>query len=184
MYSSPNLESICCFMSGSNCCLLSCIYDFSGGRWGGLVVPTQRIFLSFVIHIIKGFCIVHKTEVDAFLEFSCFFFDPTDVGSLISGSSAFSKSSLNIWKFSIHVLLKASLGKFQHYFARVWDECNCAGMWTFLALPFFGLERKLTSPSPLATAQSSKFVGILIATLKQHHLLPFETAQLKFLHLH
>ena len=65
-------------------------------------------------------------EVDVFLEFSCLFCDPMDVGNLISGSSAFSKYSLNIWKFSVHILLKPSLGNFEHYFASVWDECNCA----------------------------------------------------------
>ena len=67
-----------------------------------------------VIHTVKGFGIVNKAEIDVFLELSCFFNDPTDVGSLISGSSAFSKSSLNIWKFSIHVLLKPSLENFEH----------------------------------------------------------------------
>ena len=72
-----------------------------------------------VIHRVKGFGIVNKAEVDVFLELSCFFYDPADVGNLISGSSAFSKSSLNIWKFTIHVLLKPSLENFEHYFASV-----------------------------------------------------------------
>ena len=72
-----------------------------------------------MIHTVKGFSVVNEAEVDDFLEFSCFFYDPTDVGILISGSSAFSKSSLNIWKFSVHVLLKPSLENFQHYFASV-----------------------------------------------------------------
>ena len=70
-----------------------------------------------VIHIIKGFGIVNKAEVDIFLELSCFFDNPTDVGNLISGSSIFSKSSLNIWKFMVHVLLKRGLENFEHYFA-------------------------------------------------------------------
>ena len=70
-----------------------------------------------VIHTVKGFGIVNEEEVDVFLEFSCFFNAPTDVGTLISGSSAFSKSSLNIWKFPVHVLLKPSLENFEHYFA-------------------------------------------------------------------
>jgi len=74
----------------------------------------------------KGFSVVHEAEVGVFLEFSCFFYDPTDVCSLISGSSAFSKSSLNIWKFSIHMLLKPTLENFEHYFASVGNECNCA----------------------------------------------------------
>ena len=69
------------------------------------------------IYTVKGFGIIYKTEVDVFLELSCFFYDPTDVGNLIAGSSAFSKSSLNIWKFTVHVLLKPDLEDFEHYFA-------------------------------------------------------------------
>ena len=72
-----------------------------------------------VIHTVKGFGMVSKAEVDVFLELSCFFYDPADVGNLISGSSAFSKSSLNIWKFSVHILLKSDLENFEHYFASV-----------------------------------------------------------------
>ena len=72
-----------------------------------------------VIHTVKGFDIVNKAEVDIFLELSCFFNDPMDVGNLISGSSDFSKSSLNIWKFMAHVLLKPDLENFEHYFASV-----------------------------------------------------------------
>ena len=72
-----------------------------------------------VIHTVKGFPIVNKAEVDVFLEFSCFFGDPTDVGNVISASSAFSKSSLNIWKFTVHVLLKPGLENFEHYFTSV-----------------------------------------------------------------
>ena len=68
-----------------------------------------------MIHIVTGFSVVN--EADVFLEFSCFFYDPTNVGNLISGSSAFSKSSLNVWKFSVYVLLKSSLENFEHYFA-------------------------------------------------------------------
>ena len=72
-----------------------------------------------VIHTVKGFGVVNKAKIDVFLELSCFFYDPTDVGNLISSSSAFSKFSLNIWKFMIHVLLKLGLENFEHYFARV-----------------------------------------------------------------
>ena len=72
-----------------------------------------------VIHTVKGFGVVNKAEVDVFLEFSYFFDNPTDVGSLISGSSAFSKSSLNMWKFMVHVLLKPGLEDFVYYFASV-----------------------------------------------------------------
>ena len=77
-------------------------------------------FTQFImIHTVKGFGVVKKAEVDVFLEFSCFFDDPTGVGSLISGSSACSKSNLNIWKFTVHVLLKPGLENFEHYFASV-----------------------------------------------------------------
>ena len=79
---------------------------------------------------------VNEAEVDIFLEHSCFFYDPADVGSLISGSSAFSKSSLNIWKFTVHVLLKPGLENFEHYFASVWNECNCAIVWTSFGIAF------------------------------------------------
>ena len=88
---------------------------------------------------------IHTSEVLAqsmkqkkifFLEFSCFFYDPMDVGNLISGSSAFSKSNLNIWTFSIHILLKSSLENFEHYFTSVWDECNCGIVWTFFGTAF------------------------------------------------
>ena len=72
-----------------------------------------------VVHTVKGFGIVNKSEIDDFLELSCFFHDPMDVGNLISGSSAFSKTSLNIWKFMVHVLLKAGLQNFEHYFPSV-----------------------------------------------------------------
>ena len=79
-----------------------------------------------VIHTVKGFGVVNEVEVDVFLELSCFFDDPADVGNLIFGSSAFSKSSLNIWKFLVHILLKPSLENFEYYFASMRDECNCA----------------------------------------------------------
>ena len=72
-----------------------------------------------VIYTVKGFGIINKAEVDIFLELSCFFYDPVDVGNLTSGSSAFPKSGLNIWKFTVHVLLKPSLENFERYFARV-----------------------------------------------------------------
>ena len=94
--------------------------DFSGGRSGGLVSLLLKNFPQFVVtHTVKGFGIVNKTEVDFFLELSCFFNDLTDVSNLISVSSAFSKSSLNMWRFTVHVLLKPGLENFEHYFARV-----------------------------------------------------------------
>ena len=87
------------------------------------------------LNTVKGFGVVNKA-VDVFLELSRFFDDPTDVGNLISGSSAFSKSSLNIWNFMAHVLLKPGLENFEHYFASVWDESNCAVVWTFFGIAF------------------------------------------------
>ena len=84
-------------------------------------------FLQFVvIHTVKGFGMVNKAEVDVFLVFSCFFNDPADVGNLISGSSAFSKTSLNIWKFMVPVLLKSGLENIKNYFASMWNKCDCA----------------------------------------------------------
>ena len=78
-----------------------------------------------MIHTVKAFGIVNKAEIDVFLELSCFFYDPADVGNLISGSSAFSKTSLNIRKFTVHILLKPALENFEHYFTSMGDECNC-----------------------------------------------------------
>ena len=89
--------------------------DFSRGRTDSLVFPSLTQFV--VINTVKGFGIVNKAEIDVFLELSCFFDDPSDTGNLISGSSAFSKSNLNIWKFTVHVLLKPGLESFEHYFA-------------------------------------------------------------------
>ena len=107
-------------MSGSNCCYLTCIQI---SQEAGQVVWYSHLFKNspqfIVIHTVKGFGAVSKAEVDVFLELSCFVDDPADVGNLISGSSAFSKSSLNIWKFSVYVLLKPSLENFEHYLASV-----------------------------------------------------------------
>jgi len=75
-------------------------------------------------------------EIDVFLELSCFFDDPADVGNLISGSSVFSKTSLNIWKFTVYVLLKPGLENFKHYFTSGWDECNCVIVWAFFGIAF------------------------------------------------
>ena len=114
------LEPVCCSMSSSNCCFLTCIQI---SQEAGQVVWYSHLFQNFpqciVIHTVKGFGIVNKAEIDVFLELSCFFNDPVDVGNLISGSSAFSKASLNIWKFMVHVLLKPALENFEHYFTSV-----------------------------------------------------------------
>ena len=174
-------------MSGSNCCFLTWIQI---SQEAGQVVWYFHLLGNFpqfvVIRTAKGFSIVNETKVDVFLEFSSFFYDSMDAGNLISGSSAFSKSSLNIWKFSVHVLLKPSLENFEHYFASLWNECNCVVVWTFFSIfsLFWGLEWKLTFSSPVATAEFSKFAGILCAALSWLHILGFETAQLEFRHLH
>ena len=137
MYSFPKLEPVSCSMSGSNCCFLTCIKI---SQEAGQVVWYFHLFQKFsqfiVIHTVKGFGIVSKAEVGVFLELSCFFCDPTDDSNLISGSSAFFKSSLNIWKFSVHVLLKSHLENFEHYFTSLWDECNCAVVWAFFGIAF------------------------------------------------
>ena len=88
-----------------------------------------------MIHTVKGFGIVSKAEIYVFLELSCFH-DLADVGNLVSGSSAFSKTSLNIRKFTVHILLKPGLENFEHYFTSVWDECNCAVVWAFFGIAF------------------------------------------------
>ena len=106
-------------MSSSNCCFLTCIQI---SQEAGQVVWYSHLFQNFpvcVVHTIKGFGIVNKVEVGVFLELSCFFHDPADVGNLISGSSAFSKSTLNIWKFTVHELVKPGLENFEHYFTSV-----------------------------------------------------------------
>ena len=109
----------------------------------GKVVWYSHLFKNFpqfiVIHTVKGFVIVNEAEVDVLLEFSCFFYHTTDVGSLISGSSAFSRPSLNIWQFSVHIVLKPDLENFQRYFASMWSECYCVVVWTFFAIaPLWG----------------------------------------------
>ena len=108
-------------MSSSNCCFLTCIQV---SQEAGQVVCYSHLFKNFpqfvVIHTVKGFGVVNEAEIEVFLELSCFFYNPTDVSNMISGPSAFSKSSLNIWKFSVHVLLKPSLKDFEHYLASMW----------------------------------------------------------------
>ena len=137
MYSFPDLEPVYCSMFSSNCHFLTCIQS---SQEAGQVVWYSHLLKNFpqfvVIHTVKGFGIVNKAEVDVFLELSCFFNDPTDVGNLISSSSAFSKSSLNIWKFTVHIPLKPGLENYEHSFASVWDECNCAVVWTFFGIAF------------------------------------------------
>ena len=102
-------------------------------RWSGILI-SWRIFQFVVIHTVKGF--VNEAEIDMFLELSHFFNDAVDVGNLISGSSAFLKSCLNIWKFTVHIPLKHGLENFEHYFSGVWDEWFCAVVWIFFSVAF------------------------------------------------
>ena len=119
MYSIPDLEPVFCSTSSSNCCFQTCIQI---SQETGKVVWYSHLFKNFpqfaVIHTAEGFGIVNKAEIDGFLVLSCFFDDPADVGYLISGSSAFSKSSLNIWNFLVHLLLNPGLENFEHYSTR------------------------------------------------------------------
>ena len=124
-------------MSSSNRCFLTCIqisqvadkvvcYSHSWRIFHSLLWSTQSKASAWSI----------KAEIDVFLEFHCFPYDPVDVGNLISGSSAFSKTSLNIWKFMVHILLKPGLENFEHYFTDMWDECNCAVVWALFGIAF------------------------------------------------
>ena len=126
-----------CSMSSSNCWFLTCIQI---SQEAGQVVWYSHLLKNFpqfvVIHTVKGIGLVNKAEIDVFLELSCFFNDPTDVVNLISGSSAFSKSSLNIWNFTVHLLFKPDLENFEHYFTSLWDEYNCVIVWAFFGIAF------------------------------------------------
>ena len=132
-------------MSSSNYCFLTWIqalqeackviwYSHLFKNFSGFFL--SLFFFFFVIHTVKDFSIVNEAEVDVLLQFSWFFYDPMNIGNLISGSSAFSKSSLDIWMVSVHILLKPSLENFEHYFANVWDEYSCAVLWTFFGITF------------------------------------------------
>ena len=143
MYSFPNLVPVHCSRSGSNSCFLTCIQI---SQEAGQVVWYSHLLKNFsrfvVIYTVKGFGVVSKAKVDIFLEFSCFFSGPTDVGNLIFGSSAFSKSSLHIWRFRVHILMKSGLENFEHYFASMWNECNFAVVWTFSGIALLGIGMK------------------------------------------
>ena len=125
------------------CCFLTCIQI---SQEAGKVVWYSHLLKNFpqfaVIHTVKGFSIVNEAEVDDFLKLSCFFYDPTDVGNLISGSSTFPKSSLYIWKFSVHVLLKPTLKDFEKNFANTEMSTIVLYFEHSLALLFFGIEMK------------------------------------------
>ena len=124
-------------MSSSNCCFLICIQI---SQEADQVVWYSHLFKYFpqfvVIHTVKGFSIVNEAEIDVFLEFSCFFYDPMNVANLNSGSSSFSKASLYIWKFWIHILLKPNLEDFDHYLASMGSVWYCAVFCTFFDIAF------------------------------------------------
>ena len=133
MHSFPDIEPVCCSISDSNCCFLTCI-QISQKTIRSSGIHSKKFSQFVVIYTVKSFSVINEAEIDVFLEFSCFFDDPTDVRNLISGSSAFFKSSLYIWKFSVHILLKPSLKDFEHHLANKWNEYNCRVVW-----PFFGI---------------------------------------------
>ena len=173
MYSFPNLEPVVV-----PCPVLTVAswpaYRFLRRqiRWSGIPI-SWRIFQFVVIHTVKGFGL-YKEEIDAFLELSCFFDDLTNVGNLISGSSAFSKSSSNIWKFTVHVLLKPGLENFEPCVV-VWAFFGFAFLWDWNEnWPFPVLWPLLTFPNMLAYG-GQHFHSIILG---------FEIAQLEFYHLH
>ena len=124
-------------MSISKCCFLTCTQV---SQETGKVVWYSYLFKNFsqfvVIQTVKGFSIVNEAEVNVFQGLPCFFHDPMNVGNLISGSSAFSKPSLYIWKLLVHILLKPSLKDFEYCFVSIWNEGNWMVIWTFFGIAF------------------------------------------------
>ena len=171
-------------MSISNCCFLTCIQI---SQEAGQVVWYSHLMKSFPVccdsH--KGFGVVNKAGVDSFLELSCFFDDPTDVGNSVFGS--FSKSSLNIWKFLVHILLKTDLENFEHYFASLWDEWNCVVVWTVFGIAFpCDWNENWNWPFPVLWPLLS-FPDLLAYWVQHFHsiiFLGFEIVQLEFHNLH
>ena len=172
-------------MSSSNSCFLACIQI---SQEAGKVIWYSHLFKNIpqfvVIHTVNGFSVVNEAEVDAFLEFSCFFYDAIDVGSLSSGSSAFSKLSLNIWTFLVHVLLKPSLENFEYYFASMWDDYNCVVVWIFFGIAFLW---NWNENWPISVLWLLPSFPNLLSYWVQHFysiILGFEIVQLEFYHLH
>ena len=150
-------------------------------RWSGIPI-FSRIFQFVVIHTDQGFS--RSWWSRCFSGILLLFLWCNRCCILISCSSAFSKSSLNIWKFSVHLLLRPRLENFGHYFASLWDECNCAVVWAFFGVVFLW-DWNENRPFPvLWPLLFSKFARILNVALSQHHLSGFEIAQLEFHHLH
>ena len=145
------------FMSSSSCYFLTCIQVFQ---------EAGSLSEFFTVHCDphKGFGVVNKAEADVFLEFSYFLYEPTNVGNLISGSSAFAESTLYLWKFLGHALLNPSLKDFEYNLTSMWNEDSCLVAWTFFSTALLlGLGWKLIFSSPVITAEFSKFAGILTA---------------------
>ena len=182
MYSFPYLEPVCS-MSSSNCCFLSCIQI---SQEADTVVWYSHLFQNFPVYCypsVKGFGIVNKTEIDVFWNSLAFLMiqQMLAIWSLVP----LPKTSLNIWKFMVHVLLKPGLENFEHYFASVWDEYNCVIVWTLFGIAFLW-DWNENWPFPVLWPLLS-FLNLLMylsAALSQHHLLGFEIAQLDFHHLH
>ena len=144
-------------------------------RWSGIPISLTIFHNFFVIHTVKGFSRVNEAEVDVLLEFPCFFYDPREVGILMSGSSAFYKPSLYIWKLSVYVLLKPSLKGFEQHIASMCNECRCTVVWTFCGIAFLWDWNGIWPfPVLLAFAEFSKFAGILSAAISQHHISAFD----------
>ena len=180
-YSFPNFEPVCSFISSSNCCSLSYIQV---SQEIGKAVWYFHLFKNFskfvVIHTVKGFGVVNKAKIDVFLIFSCFFYDPADVGNLLSGSSACSKSSLNIWKFTVHVFwslawrilsitllaceMSAIVQEFEHS----------------LASPFFGTAMKTDLFQSCGHCWVFQICWHIECSTLKHHLSGFEIAQILY----
>ena len=171
-------------MSGSNCCFLTGIQIY---QEASKVVWYSHLFQNFpqfvVIHTVKGFSVMNEAKVDDFLKFICFLYDSTDVGNLISSSSALSKYNLYIWKFSVHIVLKSSLKDSEHYLASMWNECNRVVVWTFFGIAFLG-DWNENWPFPVLWPKLSFPNLLALAALSQHRLSGSEIAQLEFHHLH
>ena len=166
-------------MSSSNCCFLTCIQI---SQEAGQVVCYAHLFQNFpqyiVNHTVKGFGIVNKAKIAVFLELSCFFHDPVDVGNLISGSSAFSKTSLNIWSSRFMYCWSLSW-RILSVTLLVYDECNCVVVWAF-----FGIGMKMDLFQSCGHWWVFQICWHIEFSTSQHHLSGFEIAQLEFHHLH
>ena len=166
-------------MSSSNCYFLTCIQiSQEAGQAVWYSYLSQNFPQFIVIHTVKGFGIVNKAEIDVFLELSWFFHDLAHVGNLISCSSAFSKTSLNIREFTVHLLLKPGLENFEHDFTSMWDECSCSVVWAFFGIAFlwdwnenwpFPVLWPLVSFPNLLAYWVQHFHSIIFQDLKQLH---------------